>query len=98
MVQSSTTQTRKEKALAWANNVRSHIGVVGDKVIETMSGGAHGVSREFYLLLKAIGDAKSKQEEDQIIIKEVATLKKLLSSKPSKVNEKNTNPMQTTFY
>lgn len=84
----NTPQTRKEKALAWAAKAKTQIGFVGDKVLETMSGGAYGVSREFYLLLKAVGDAKSKQEEDQIITKEVLTLKKILSSNPPKVNRK----------
>ena len=37
---------------------------------------AAGQSKEFSDLIKAIGEAKSKQEEDRIIIHEVAELKK----------------------
>jgi AP-4 complex subunit epsilon-1 len=36
------------------------------------------LSKEFFELLKAIGEAKSKQEEDRIIAREVAVLKKKL--------------------
>lgn len=38
------------------------------------------LSREFFELIKAIGESKSKQEEDRIIAKEVVTLKKKLES------------------
>ena len=34
------------------------------------------LSKEFFELLKAIGESKSKQEEDRIIQREIATLKK----------------------
>ena len=40
-------------------------------------------SREFFELIKAIGESKSKQEEDRIIAREVVTLKKKLESSPS---------------
>ena len=36
------------------------------------------LSKEFFELLKAIGESKSKQEEDRIIAREVAVLKKKL--------------------
>mmetsp|Transcript_3426 Transcript_3426/g.5283 ORF Transcript_3426/g.5283 Transcript_3426/m.5283 type:complete len:1070 (-) Transcript_3426:374-3583(-) len=42
------------------------------------------LSKEFFELLKAIGEARSKQEEDRIIVKEVATLKKKLETPVSK--------------
>ncbi len=38
------------------------------------------LSSEFFELIKAIGESKSKQEEDRIIAREVATLKKKLES------------------
>lgn len=38
------------------------------------------LSREFFELIKAIGESKSKQEEDRIIQREVVTLKKKLES------------------
>jgi len=38
------------------------------------------LSREFFELIKAIGESKSKQEEDRIIAREVMTLKKKLES------------------
>ena len=38
------------------------------------------LSSEFFELIKAIGESKSKQEEDRIIAKEVATLKRKLES------------------
>lgn len=38
------------------------------------------LSKEFFELLKAIGEAKSKQEEDRIIQREIATLKKKMES------------------
>mmetsp|Transcript_11996 Transcript_11996/g.25547 ORF Transcript_11996/g.25547 Transcript_11996/m.25547 type:complete len:1075 (-) Transcript_11996:125-3349(-) len=38
------------------------------------------LSREFFELIKAIGESKSKQEEDRIIAREVVTLKKKLES------------------
>ena len=44
-----------------------------------MSGGH--LSKEFFELVKAIGESKSKQEEDRIIMKEVAELEKKLPEK-----------------
>ena len=43
------------------------------------SSGAH-LSREFFELVKSIGESKSKQEEDRIIQREVITLKKLFAT------------------
>jgi len=40
----------------------------------TMSGGGH-LSKEFFELVKSIGESRSKQEEDKIIVNEIATLK-----------------------
>lgn len=39
--------------------------------------GAH-LSKDFFELVKSIGESKSKQEEDRIIVREVATLKRLM--------------------
>ena len=38
------------------------------------------LSKEFFELLKAIGESKSKQEEDRIIQREITTLKKKMDS------------------
>ncbi len=38
------------------------------------------LSKEFFELLKAIGESKSKQEEDRIIQREISTLKKKMES------------------
>lgn len=40
-----------------------------------------GMSREFNELVRAIGDCKSKQEEDQIVAKEVVTLRARLADR-----------------
>ena len=57
-----------------------------------MATSGSNLSQEFFELLKAIGESKSKQEEDRIIQREVLTLKKKLespnastSSKPKRV-------------
>ena len=42
------------------------------------------LSKEFFELLKAIGESKSKQEEDRIIAREVAVLKKKLEGTKKK--------------
>jgi len=42
------------------------------------------LSKEFFELLKAIGESKSKQEEDRIIQREIATLKKKMDGSSSK--------------
>jgi len=47
-----------------------------------MSTGGTNLSKEFFELLKAIGESKSKQEEDRIIVKEIQTLKKKLETRP----------------
>lgn len=43
-------------------------------------------SQEFFELIKAIGETKSKQEEDKIVIKEITKLKTLLAQKNIKSN------------
>jgi len=48
-----------------------------------MSTGGTNLSKEFFELLKSIGESKSKQEEDRIIVKEIQTLKKKLETRPS---------------
>lgn len=57
-----------------------------------MSGGTH-LSKEFFELLKRIGESKSKQEEDRIIVQEVSTLKRKLESPPSSSHTGGTNPL-----
>lgn len=52
------------------------------------------LSKEFFELLKAIGESKSKQEEDRIIQREIATLKKKMESKVSKVSIGGPAPVQ----
>ena len=44
------------------------------------SAGSH-LSREFFELLKSIGESKSKQEEDRIVARDVAVLKSRLADK-----------------
>ena len=41
--------------------------------------GTH-LSKEFFELIKSIGESRSKQEEDQIIVREVQTLKKAMAA------------------
>ena len=42
--------------------------------------GSH-LSRDFFELVKAIGESKSKQEEDRIIVREVQNLKQRIGEK-----------------
>eukprot|EP00357_Protocruzia_adherens_P036425 CAMPEP_0114990534 /NCGR_PEP_ID=MMETSP0216-20121206/10855_1 /TAXON_ID=223996 /ORGANISM="Protocruzia adherens, Strain Boccale" /LENGTH=968 /DNA_ID=CAMNT_0002353731 /DNA_START=40 /DNA_END=2946 /DNA_ORIENTATION=- len=55
-----------------------------------MSSGSH-LSKELFDLVKAIGESRSKQEEDKIIVKEVSVLK-------NKINEKNIQPKKMKEY
>ena len=55
--------------------------------LRTMSSGAH-LSRDFFELVKSIGESKSKQEEDRIITREVTTLKKLFAGGKHKPRKK----------
>ena len=53
------------------------------------AGGAH-LSKEFFELVKAIGESRSKQEEDKIILQEVSQLKVRMAAKdvtPKKMKE-----------
>lgn len=50
-----------------------------------MATGGTNLSKEFFELLKAIGESKSKQEEDRIIIREVQTLKRKMETPPTPV-------------
>ena len=56
-----------------------------------MATGGINLSKEFFELLKAVGESKSKQEEDRIMAKEVQCLKKKLSPLPPGAN----NPLQS---
>ena len=56
-----------------------------------MATGGLNLSKEFFELLKAIGESKSKQEEDRIIAKEVQCLKQKLEPTPPGV----TPPLQS---
>lgn len=51
-----------------------------------MATSGSNLSQEFFELLKAIGESKSKQEEDRIIQREVLTLKKKLETPSSSSN------------
>jgi AP-4 complex subunit epsilon-1 len=51
-----------------------------------MATGGINLSKEFFELLKAIGESKSKQEEDRIIAKEVQCLKQKLEPPPPGVS------------
>ena len=51
-----------------------------------MATSGSNLSQEFFELLKAIGESKSKQEEDRIIQREVLTLKKKLETPLSNQN------------
>lgn len=50
-----------------------------------MATGGTNLSREFFELIKAIGESKSKQEEDRIILKEIQTLKRKMEPPPHPV-------------
>nr|CEL66059.1 TPA: adaptin N terminal region domain-containing protein, putative [Neospora caninum Liverpool] len=52
-----------------------------------MNAAGSNVSKEFFHLIKAIGEARSKQEEDRIVANEIATLK-------VKLNEPNISPQK----
>jgi len=56
-----------------------------------MATGGINLSKEFFELLKAVGESKSKQEEDRIMAKEVQCLKKKLTPLPSGAS----NPLQS---
>lgn len=56
-----------------------------------MATGGMNLSKEFFELLKAIGESKSKQEEDRIIAKEVQCLKQKLEPPPPG----GSNPLQS---
>lgn len=56
-----------------------------------MATGGINLSKEFFELLKAVGESKSKQEEDRIMAKEVQCLKKKLSPLPPGAS----NPFQS---
>jgi AP-4 complex subunit epsilon-1 len=58
-----------------------------------MATGGINLSKEFFELLKAIGESKSKQEEDRIIAREVATLKQKLESPPQASGMQGGNPL-----
>lgn len=59
-----------------------------------MATGGVNLSREFFELLKAVGESKSKQEEDRIIAKEVQRLKQKLEPMPPGSNNHGTvNPL-----
>ena len=49
--------------------------------------GSH-LSKDFFELVKAIGESKSKQEEDRIILDEVAVLKKKMKDADLSTNKK----------
>jgi len=55
-----------------------------------MSGGGH-LSKEFFELVKSIGESRSKQEEDKIIVNEIATLK-------ANLNQPNITPKKMKEY
>mmetsp|Transcript_11220 Transcript_11220/g.32279 ORF Transcript_11220/g.32279 Transcript_11220/m.32279 type:complete len:1071 (+) Transcript_11220:130-3342(+) len=47
-----------------------------------MATGGINLSKDFFELLKAIGESKSKQEEDRIIMREITTLKQKMDAPP----------------
>ena len=74
----------KKIVLNWAEVVKLQVSNVSEQVLSTMAGGVNGLSRDFFDFLKAIGDAKSKQEEERIVSKEIRKLK-LAISKPDTI-------------
>lgn len=56
-----------------------------------MATGGVNLSGEFFELLKAIGESKSKQEEDRIMLKEMQVLKTKLENSPTQLNSKKKN-------
>jgi AP-4 complex subunit epsilon-1 len=59
----------------------------------SMATGGVNLSREFFELLKAVGESKSKQEEDRIIAKEVQRLKQKLE--PIPINSQTPGPLSS---
>lgn len=55
------------------------------------------LSKEFFELLKAIGESKSKQEEDRIIQREIATLRQKLDGSDKKTNTIGGTPIPNTL-
>ncbi|CAK0823562.1 unnamed protein product, partial [Prorocentrum cordatum] len=81
---------RRWRAGAAADRARGprRQGRPGAKLLAAMSGGH--LSKEFFELVKAIGESRSKQEEDKIIVNEIAVLKQHLSQPaipPKKMKE-----------
>jgi hypothetical protein len=75
----------KQVIKAWGGVVRSNLSNVTDTMLHALAGGIAGLSREFFELIKAVGEAKSKQEEDRIVRGEVRKIKSELA-KPSPVS------------
>lgn len=61
-----------------------------------MATGGLNLSREFFELLKAIGESKSKQEEDRIISREVARLKHKMETPPTNQTGMSQNMLVNT--
>ena len=79
------TMGRKQKqVVTWTALLKSQVSSVSETVLATMAGGAAGLSREFFELLKAIGEAKSKQEEERLVSEEVLRLRAALAKPDSK--------------
>ncbi|CAK0823563.1 unnamed protein product, partial [Prorocentrum cordatum] len=81
---------RRWRAGAAADRARGprRQGRPGAKLLAAMSGGH--LSKDFFELVKAIGESRSKQEEDKIIVNEIAVLKQHLSQPaipPKKMKE-----------
>ena len=65
-------RSQHQASLGWRKRERQ--ARAGERAVSTMSG-SH-LSKDFFELVKAIGESKSKQEEDRIIMNEVGVLKK----------------------